>query len=230
MPDISIVTAWIFSVLTFLIPPGILAEQERFVPEASESKAQAEERYHAWSEVIAKEVYENNNTLYKGSEGKKKTVALVLSIMKYESGFRRDVDLGIGRERLAKSGWNDHGRSWCLMQINLGKKHVQKNGVWMDDSAINTEEGYSGRDLVSDRIKCVRSGINTLRKSLATCGNLPARDWLRAYASGNCNDGERESVGRMSLSWRILEKYSPKWKDRDVLIELPMIPTASNAE
>lgn len=217
MVDLSVVTAWIFSVMTSLFPPAMLAQQEVFIPEANESVAQVEERYRGWSEAIAKEVYENENILYKGAEGKKKTVALVLAIMKYESGFRRDVDLGIGRERLAKIGWNDHGRSWCMMQINLGKKPYLRNGTWVEDSAVNTEEGFSGRDLLADRGKCVKAGINILRKSMSTCRHLPAKDWLRAYASGTCDNGGYQSESRMRLSWRILEKYSPnpRWKDKE---------------
>ena len=136
MTGLTTVAVWIFTIMTSIIPSGRLAEQESFIPEAIESKAQVEERYKAWADAIVKEVYVNNNILFGGAESKKRTVELVLSIMFHESGFRRDVDNGAGRERLAKTGWNDHGRSWCLMQLHLGKKAVKKSdGTWMEDSA-----------------------------------------------------------------------------------------------
>jgi hypothetical protein len=221
MIELTTVVVWIFTIITSIIPPGRLAEQESFIPEAMESKAQVEERYNAWADAITNEVYVNNNTLFGGAEGKKRTVALVLSIMYHESGFRRDVDNGAGRERLARSGWNDHGKSWCLMQLHLGKKAVQKSdGTWMEDSAANTDEGYTGRELLADRSKCVKAGINVLRKSLAACKRLPSKDWLRAYASGTCDNGEQESQRRMRFMQVILEKYSPSWKDKDVVIQI----------
>ena len=105
------------------------------------------------------------------------------------------------------------------MQLHLGKKSVQKaDGTWMEDSAANTDEGYSGRDLLADRAKCVKSGINVLRKSLSACRQLPIKDWLRAYASGTCEHGEQESQRRMRFMSMLLEKHRPTWKDKDVTI------------
>ena len=221
MTELTTVAVWIFTIMMAIVPSGRLAENELFIPEARESKAQVEERYKAWSDTLAKEVYVNKNILFNGADGKKRTVALVLSIMFHESGFRRDVDNGAGRERLARSGWNDHGRSWCLMQLHLGKKAVQKSdGTWMEDSAANTDEGYTGRELLADKSKCIKAGINVLRKSLAACRQLPTKDWLRAYASGTCEHGEQESQRRMRFMQIILDKHRPIWKDKDVIVPI----------
>ena len=91
----------------------------------------------------------------------------------------------------------------------------------------STEEGYSGRELLADKGKCIKAGINVLRKSLSACRQLPVKDWLRAYASGTCEHGEQESERRMRFMQIIHNKYSPTWKDKDVIIQVDPVENSS---
>jgi hypothetical protein len=53
--------------------------------------------------------------VFSGKRGRIRTAALLLSISMFESSYRKDVDMNLG-----KQGRGDNGRSWCLMQVQLG--------------------------------------------------------------------------------------------------------------
>jgi hypothetical protein len=123
--------------------------------------------------------------LFGGPQGRAQTALLVASVAFYESGgYRRDVDFGIG-----KKARGDSGRSWCLMQINLGE------GA--------TLESWTGRDLVAERQKCLRVGLRRMRDSFAMCKELPFMDRLSGYTTGRCTEGDDYSHRRMrrALDW-----------------------------
>jgi len=135
--------------------------------------------------------------LFPGKQGRMRTMALVLSIAYHESGFRRDVDLGYGRARLARGGWNDYGRSWCMLQINLGRTQAVREGLVSEESASVTAQGWHGSELLADRGKCFRAGIEVLRGAMGACGRNELRHRLAAYASGTCDRGLSASEARM---------------------------------
>jgi hypothetical protein len=117
--------------------------------------------------------------LFGGPQGRAQTGLLLASVAFYESGgYRRDVDLGIG-----KKARGDSGRSWCLMQINIG------------DGA--TVEHWTGRDLVEDRQKCLRVGLRRMRQSFAWCTSEAFMDRLSGYTTGRCTLDDDFSHRRM---------------------------------
>ena len=104
---------WIMGFMIAAAPPG----RKTYVPEAEETREEALERYHDIAQDIAVVLYgpEREKSLCGGRYAQARTVSVVLSLMLHESGFRKDVDYGLGK--LARG---DQGRSWCLMQLNVG--------------------------------------------------------------------------------------------------------------
>lgn len=66
------------------------------------------------------------------------------------------------------------GRDTCLMQIRTARQ-----------------------DIATDRRTCIREGLRLIRSSLTRCGDL------RAYASGSCLGGARESRAMMAVAERL---------------------------
>lgn len=118
---------------------------------------------------------------FTGEFGRAKTALLMASIASWESGYRADVDDG--------RTTGDHGQSYCIMQVRVIGK---------------TREGWSGKDLVSDRQKCVRVALRHIRESFRWCSALAQEDRLAGYTVGSCKDNERFSrdrVGRAKWYW-----------------------------
>src|ERR1700677_4658561 len=89
--------------------------------------------------------------LFGGPDGRAETALFIAAVAYYESGgYRRDVELGTG-----KHARGDSGRSWCLMQVNIG--------------GGRTVEDWTGIDLVADRDKCIRAGLHRMRESFLHC-------------------------------------------------------------
>lgn len=196
------------AIIVLLSPPG----RQSFVPEAQETATQAQERYEQIAASLVDVAYApTTKPLFSGPRGRLRTLALVASIAYHESGFRRDVDLGLGRARLGKSGWNDHGRSWCMMQVHLGKRTLGlPDGTTVETSAAMTQQGWSGLELLQDREKCFTAGLEVIRLSLGSCAKLPEVDRLSAYASGTCDRGASYSRTRMRGAYRIFDTLVAK--------------------
>jgi hypothetical protein len=149
----------------------------------SESVNDARDRYESIArDVVSVAFDESESPIFSGPEGRTQTALLMLSIASYESGYQEKVDDG----RVL----GDHGHSYCLMQVRVGK------GV--------TREGWSGHDLVTDRRLCFRAGLHILRTSFGACRALPVDDRLSAYATGHCFADaaiSRSRVGR-ARAWR----------------------------
>jgi hypothetical protein len=216
--------AWVLSAMTAMSPP----HRQHWEPAAQESHAQADARYREIAETIVDGVFDESvMPVFKGERARQNTAMLVVVWWNGESGFRRDVDLGIGRRRLAKVGWNDYGRSWCMGQINLGRKAMpdpNKPGSWIEESAAITPEGWSGRDLIEDRRKCLLSTLRVMRQSVSTCRKLPSSERLTMYAAGHCESekGRAISRARMRTFWRWLKRGRPKYLDSEVMSELKL--------
>lgn len=153
------------------------------------------ERYESIAKDIAIVALDPNEPpLFGGPQGRAETALYVTAIAFYESGgYRRDVDAGVG-----KRSRGDGGRSWCLMQINLGE------GL--------TPEQWSGRDLVQDRQKCIRAGLARIRESYALCRTLPFADRLSGYTKGRCIEDEDLSHRRMrrAMQWWTAHEFRPE--------------------
>jgi len=224
------VIVWIMAFIMAVAPPG----RKLYFPHAQETKQEATARYNEISRDIVEVVYDPNvKPLFRGSTGRARTVSVILSIMLHESGFRRDVDLNLG-----KYARGDKGNSWCLMQLNVGtgrtlkwnKKHNRK--VRWDDPPEEIHPGYTGAELIADRKLCIREGLRVLRLSMGGCRKLPLNQRLRAYASGNCQNGAKQSETRMgtAMRWYRRSRSKRKFVDSDILASVVQIQQQRAAE
>jgi hypothetical protein len=166
---------------------------------AQETEAERDSRY----KDIAQDVFEVLNDkaeepLFPGVDGRLRTAALLVGVARAESGFNKDVDLGLGAYSRG-----DSGASWCILQINIGQGR--------------TVEGWSGKDLVKERKKCIRASLRAMRDSFKMCSYLPESRWLTAYAAGNC----KSEHGQKAAKYRY-------WLALKALKALPPIKVASN--
>lgn len=211
------VIAWIVSLITSVAPIG----RKQYIPEATESIEEAEARYNSIAFDAMSVAYNPlEKPLFSGSRGRARTVMVILAASTYESSFRRDVDLGIGK--LSKG---DDGKSWCLNQINLGKSDADgntPNRIIVNIGGgykftTNPDEGWSGTDLVQDRQKCFQAALAVIRSSFAATSGLPLESRLKVYASGSLDKGEEASRRRMGLAIRWMSTRSPSFRDHEVL-------------
>ena len=145
-----------------------------------EGEAVALARYESIATDIAKVALDENEIpLFAGEDGRTQTALLVASIASYESHFRADVDEGRAR--------GDKGISWCIMQIQVHGK---------------TLEGWSGKDLIDDRAKCLAAGLHLVRESFTMCKSMALRHKLSGYTSGRCSDdpASEARIGR-AVKW-----------------------------
>ena len=188
--------AWMVAVMLAAAP-----HYTSHTPEAVETPAEMQERYTEIARDIATVVYDPEETpLFQGARGRERSAATVLSIAFFESSFRKAVDKNIGKEARG-----DHGRSWCLMQLNIG------NG--------KTVDGWTGPELIEDRTKCIRSAYRYIKMSFGSCRGMPFEDRLSAYASGKCFTPSTVSRRRLSVGSMWFSK-SPSVNDEIVISEL----------
>jgi hypothetical protein len=215
----NVVIAWIFSLMTALSPP----DKQR-VTVAQETVEEATARYQDIAESIVRNAYDPNiKPAFGGPKGRLQTALTVTMMFFWESGYRKDVDMGLARGLTSKMGLNDHGRSWCMGQVNLGKKTWSdpETGEKFDDSEKATAEGWTGRDLVGDHNKCVVATIRILRGSMYDCRELPIEERLAAYIAGTCESKEAaaESRKRMNVIFKRGQKM-PNVNDKAIQSKL----------
>jgi hypothetical protein len=229
----QLLIAWIVSFMVAVAPPG----RPTYIPEATETRDEAMTRYESIAQDIAEVVWDaNEKPLFQGPNGRARTAALIMSVMLHESSFRKDVDTGIG-----KMARGDGGKSWCLMQMNIGSgktipwntvkyrfaKPVCPPGVTAShcDQPDEVFTGFPGTLLVQDRKNCIRSGLRLIHGT--RCGGLPVREWLRAYASGSCEKGSTESQRRMDTAIAWYSTHKPVFTDADIM-NPPVAPATPN--
>lgn len=231
--------AWVLGIIMMVSPVG----QRWSYPEANnETEVEREARYRSIASDLLTVVYDpvekpllaRNDSVY----ARAKTALVLLAIASRESGFRRDVDFGVG-----KYARGDQGRSWCLMQVQLGAPN-EKTGksptrIVLDEKtggyawAYDGKTGYGGEDLVKDRKACFRAALHMVRVSFNACWNLPAEERLRVYAAGHCGEeGSKASRNRMGLAqrWMKDDKLKPPMTDADFLTVLHPEPAANDVE
>jgi hypothetical protein len=133
--------------------------------------------------------------LYDDDDSRIKTAAVMLGIINYESHFSRDVDVGTRK--------GDGGTSWCLAQINIGKGRIHIK----DDGSVEFGTGWSGKDLVQDRTKCLKAELAIIRESFK-CKTDDKYARLNLYTSGRCDWGYKESKHRMILAFKLETQLS----------------------
>jgi hypothetical protein len=194
---LAVFQAWILALLLLLSPPEKRADFQRHTSrvlpaEQRETTEEGRARYAGIAADLTAVLFEDETKpLFPGKRGREHTAAVLLAVAYLESGFRKDVDLGAG-----KLGRGDHGRSWCLMQVQAGLTGTVPSGS-------ERTRSYTGADLVADRKKCFRAGLEMVRQSLSACKDQPLKDRLAVYASGSCDKGLAESRMRMALAGRI---------------------------
>ena len=128
------------------------------------------ERYNAIAQNVIEVVLDPSELpLFKGPNGRVKTVLQVLAIASFESNFREDI--GNGRTR-GKAG------DTCWMQIVIpeGKRIV----LTKDKYQWSRTEGITAEDL-ADSKTCFRVALHMMRESISICHDLSL------YTSGKCN-------------------------------------------
>ncbi|WP_437798708.1 hypothetical protein [Sorangium sp. So ce693] len=188
------IIAWAVGIMMTWAPPG-----KSFIKDAVETPEEGRARYHEIARAAAKVAYDPAlKPLFGGPRGRAETMALLLSIAYFESGYRRDVDLGIGK--LARGS----GLDSCLLQVRVG--------------AGKTREGWSHADLVGDREKCFRAGLALIKGSFGACRKQEPRDRLSAYTRGRCIDNDKHSRARIG---RALNVPRAPMTDAAVLAAMP---------
>jgi hypothetical protein len=166
---IELVTTWLVGAMIAWVPP--LHDTDRV-------------RYESIARDMVAVAYDDQEApLFTGADGRAKTALLMASIASFESQYRADVDDG----RVT----GDHGRSFCLMQVQVG--------------GGKTAEGWTGQDLTQDRKKCLRAALKRMRISFDWCKDHALEDRLAGYTSGQCRDGEQLSRNRF---WRARAYWS----------------------
>ncbi|WP_437288750.1 hypothetical protein [Sorangium sp. So ce406] len=185
--------AWAVGIMVTWAPPGT-----SLIKDAIETPEAGRARYQEIASAAAKVAYDpESKPLFGGPRGRAETMALLLSIAYYESGYRRDVDLGLGK--LSRGSGVDS----CLLQVRVG--------------AGKTREGWSHEDLVGDREKCFRAGLALIRRSFGACRKQDARDRLSAYTRGRCIVNDKHSRARIG---RALNVPRAPMTDEEVLASM----------
>lgn len=184
----NILSTWILSVILSIAPIEKLAPVYHENPESMRARYEQiavdmATSINSQPKLFSTEVSAEKNDL--------REAALLTSIAFFESNFRKDVDEGKVR--------GDHGRSWCLMQINIGNSHVTVGDKEM--------QKWKGTDLIKDRTKCFRSAIEVLRASMESCKHLSGSGVLSGYTTGRCIPNERTAKVRWEYAFTLMNKF-----------------------
>lgn len=195
---------WAYDFMVAKVPPGT----KIYYPEGEETPEETKARYRSIAKDVIEVVFNPEVKVpFTGVSARTRTAALVLGVMFHESSFTKHVDYGLG-----KYAKGDEGRSWCMMQLNIGAgrtlpwnaKHDRPKR-WGDDPD-DIFDGYTGEELVKDRKKCVQEGLKVLRLSIRGCSSNPLLERLASYTSGDCKKGLEESRIRMGTAVRFFEQ------------------------
>ena len=117
------------------------------------------------------------------------SAVLLTSVAYHESGFLQSVDSGKRK--------GDNGRSWCILQLNVGTAGTVQLDGYRD---------LTGPDLVADRSKCLAVGYEMIRRSVASCSaqGMTGADLLSQYATGHC---ERD-IPAAQRQWSISQNHT----------------------
>ncbi len=183
--SVDALAAWMLAIMLTSVPPG----KSRHPKEARETAEDGKARYAAIAQAIAKvSLDEAEAPLFEGEDARLETATLMLAMSRFESTWRRDVDLGLGSR--ARGGG---GRYWCLMQIAVPKGE--------------TPEGWTGRDLVADRERCFRRALHILQRGKRVCKKAGGTSFVNHYASGHCDRAKEPVKQRIALMRRWLREH-----------------------
>lgn len=171
--------AWVFSLLVLLAPPAKLAALPAF-PGWAETAEQRTDRYRSIAEDIA------------ATTADPREMAVLVAVGYHESAYAPDADRGPCYRGPRGDGPRcDAGRAVSIFQ-------VQAMGA------------NDARELFADRRKAAKRALSLVRKSAAAC--VPkhgAEAALRAYSSGTCAGGVKESADMVRLARKLLAEHPP---------------------
>lgn len=216
-----LVHKWIVDRMLKWSPPG-----RSLFKDAVETKEEGAARYAEIASAAITVAYDpSEDPFVTGPTGRAQSLAILLSLAWFESGFRKDVDLGRGP--VARG---DKGRSWCMVQVLLGNpdkdgKTSRRVVLTKDGGAsIVTDKtksvGWGGEDLVADRTKCFRVGYRFLRKSFRACPGQAFDDRISVYGAGACLKNWEPSQVRIRHAKRWLALSGPPERDQDVISKI----------
>lgn len=179
MQGIDSVVSWLVSLMISWTPNQLANMNDNIT-----------EKYKVIAEDAALVAYDpGERSMFPSQQkGRAMTAVVMLKTAMEESGYF-DEAVMLGTKR------GDHGRSWCMMQINIGKG--------------KTREGWTGPELIADNQKCFRAGLHILQGSFGYCSHLSFHSRLSGYTTGRCIEGEQHSIRRMSSFARINFKRAP---------------------
>lgn len=182
-----------------LAPPERLAALPQF-PGHEETAAQKTTRYTSIAHDIAVVAFDPREAPVDGGKnGRVNTIALLLSVSFFESGWAHDADIGpcyLGKD--GKGPRCDGGKAATIFQIEVG--------------AGTTQEGWDKAALFGDREKATRAALHRINRSIKACARFGAEARLRQYASGSCEKGIPESTARVQFARKILTRFpAPKF-------------------
>jgi hypothetical protein len=183
MDAVSALVAWLVTIVVSSHPPA------KMFPNNEQAQIVHIEKLETRAREIIEVVYnEDEGTIVRGPRARATTAAIVMAVAAGESGgFNEAVELGHER--------GDSGRSWCVMQINIGKG--------------KTPEGWTGKELIEDRKKCFTTGLRHIRRSFGECRSMPMTSRLSAYNTGRCILNEQISVNRIGKALRYVTTSVP---------------------
>lgn len=228
---------WVVQRMVSWLPPG-----RSFIKDALETPEEGKKRYEEIAQALISVVFDpNEKPIFGGQYGRSKTLALLLSVAYFESGYRKDVDLGLGP--LARG---DNGQSWCMMQVMLGRpSHLDSNTrrrVVLEDKyykiisrptkyengqvqyTSDPPQGWGGLELVRDRKRCFRTGLHLIRKSFDACRTIPLLDRLSVYGAGECIKNMEASRVRVRKAQKWLAHTKPPLTDKEIMGLLHPVP------
>lgn len=190
-----------------------------------ETADEVQARYESIAKDLTSVVFDPQEApVYSGPKGRIQTVALMESIALFESGFRKDVDQGVGPKSRG-----DHGRSVCLMQIQVGEGktpdyNIVKGRIALpSDPANEVISGYTSQELLADRSKCFRTALHFIRQSFTACSSLPVANRLAVYASGSCDRGYDQSQQRILTGQKWFYGHVPSFTDDNAFQPDPLV-------
>ncbi|HEY8094508.1 MAG TPA: hypothetical protein VIE65_00245 [Methylobacter sp.] len=207
---------WVVERMIAWMPPG-----KSMIADAKETPEEGKARYESIADDLISVAFDpQEKPVFTGSYGRTKTLAVLLSLAFFESGFRKDVDTGTGP--LSKG---DSGQSWCLMQVMLGKPERSsgntKTHIVIDNPHFrfvdSKNEGFGGLDLIRNRKACFRVGLHLVRNSFDNSASFPLYDRLSIYASGKLLRNLSVSKHRIQKAQTWLSQEAPPLKDDEVM-------------
>jgi len=185
----NILIAWMVSIMLLISPinPKFESEQEHA------------DRMERIAEDIIEVTYDKTEApiIRMGKDPRRLAAMMVFEVAKHESSFYYNVDKNKG-----KHPRGDSGRSWCLMQIHIGKG--------------KTSQGWTGPELITDRKKCLKAGYQYMKQSFGACRRYGQAYGLSAYASGTCDKGKEISKEMVNMGFYYYYQ-SPKISDDQIL-------------